>query len=403
MAASNTTSVAFIFKKKYSDRQVGEAASRDHTLLDMIRKEDGFDGDPTFNYPIRKSNPQGISGLFADAQNDASSSKGKQFAAASYYKYGVITLDGIAMAKARKKGDGAFYDLVTLETDGIVEEMGDRQGFELYRDGTGVRGIRSSESTDITTLTVADDARNFKEGMIVTAADASDGGTPRTGSTDIVSVDEDAGTIGLDTSDITGYVDGDYLFANGDDQTSANGCMEGLAALFPLTAPAVSESFRGVDRSSDPRRYAGIRVDNTANTIEENIGLVGVKIGQTGKRANVSTLNPINFWQVARRLNAKVEYQAGGGTADYGFQYIMVHTPAGVIKVYSDPDCPTTRGYVLNLETLYIKHLEAFIHVIRDDGKPSMRQVSADGLELRIRTIRNLISDMPAANGVFSI
>ena len=139
MAASDLTTVAYIYKRDYTDRKTGDLAQRNHPLFKMISKEGGFDGSG-FYYPIRSGNPQGVSGTFADAQTAASESKGKQPTAARKAKYGVITLNGEAMAAATSKG--AFMSLVNQETDGILEEMGDSFAFDLYRVGDGVRGRR---------------------------------------------------------------------------------------------------------------------------------------------------------------------------------------------------------------------------------------------------------------------
>lgn len=398
MAASDLTSVAYIYKRKYTDRATGDLAMRDHPLYKMVSKEAGFTGSAFF-YPIRYGNPQGISGTFSSAQSGAASSKGVQLQASRKTKYGVITLNGEAMAACGDKG--AFLDLVTQETDGVLEEMGDALAFDLYRDGSGQRGRRASLNSNTVTLSVADDARNFKVGMTVIADDTAAGTSPRVGSTTVTAVDEDAGTVTLaSAAAITGFVDNDYLFRLGDPST----CVEGLASHFPLTAPALgSDSFRGIDRGADPRRLAGVRVDDTATSIEENIGLVGVKIAQVGKKADVAFVNPIKFWEVVRRLNAKVEYQDGGGQADYGFEHVKIHSPAGTIKMYSDPDCPTNRGYVGKLSALYIKHLRGLPHIVSDDGRPSLRSSSADDIEARARCWSNLVCTEPGTWGVFSI
>jgi hypothetical protein len=399
MAASDLTSVAFIYKRKYTDKATGDLAMRDHPLYSMVSKEDGFTGSAFF-YPIRYGNPQGVSAAFSSAQSGASSSKGLQLQASRKAKYGVITLNGEAMAACSDKG--AFLDLVTQETDGVLAEVGDSLAFDLYRDGNGNRGRRSSASTNVITLTTADDARNFKVGMTVVASSGATGASLRTGSTTVAAVDEDAGTVTLTSAaGITSFADNDYLFRIGD----PNGvCMEGLAALFPLTAPVLSsDSFRGIDRGVDPRRLAGVRIDDTATSIEENIGLVAVKIAQVGKKADVCFLNPIKFWEVARRLNAKVEYDGAGGSADFGFEFLKVHSPAGAVKIYSDPDCPTNRGYVGKLSTLYIKHLRGLPHIVSDDGNPSLRSTSADDIEARVRCWSNLVCTEPGCWGVFSI
>lgn len=394
--ASTLATVAFIYKKLYSKDAPGDLSTRDHVLLSKLAKRSGFGGS-SYDYSIRHANPNGVSADFTTAQANVQTSKGLQLSASRVKKYGIVQIDGEALAAST--GEGAMLDLVSQETTGVLEEVGDHLAFEAYRDGNAARGIRSSESTDVTTLTIADDARNFKVGMTVVASPNADGSSPRTGTTLITSVDEDAGTIGLDTSDITSYADSDYLFASGDQAAGA----DGLAALFPLTAPTSGDSFRGVDRSVDPRRQAGVRVDDTGTTVEENAGLVAVKIAQVGKKADSVFVNPVEFWNVARRLNAKVQY-TGGGKAKVAFEYIEIHTPAGSLRMYSDADCPTNRGYVLNLKSLYIKHLLGFPHFIQDDkGKVSLRMTAADSIEARVRAMWNIICTTPGANGVFSI
>jgi hypothetical protein len=399
MAASDLTSVAFITKRVYSDKRQGDLAMRDHPFMRMINKEGGFNGVAHF-YTVKYGNPAAIGGTFGTAQSAAASSKGVQFQVSRKVKYGFITLNGEAIA-ATEGNQGAFYDLVTLETDGVLEEMGDRLAFDLYRDGTGLRGRRASASTNVITLTNQDDARNFKVGMTVIAATAASGTSGvRTGNTTVAGVDEDTGTVTLTSAaGITSFADNDYLFAIGDPGT----CMEGLEVCNPLTAPTGGDSFRGVDRSVDTRRLAGVRLDNTASSIEENAGLVAVRIAQVGKKADQVFLNPIRFWEVARRMGAKVEYDGGGGNADYGFESISIHSPAGTLKAYSDPDCPINRGRVVASKAHYVKHLKGFPHIIMDDGNKSLRATSADDIEMRIRAFSNYIQIDPGAFGVFSI
>lgn len=401
MAGSDIDKVNFIYKRRYSDEQIGEQTKRDHLLSEMTKMRSGVGGDD-FRYVVRTGNPAGVAGSFSVAQANASGSSGVQFAAEPALKYGVITLDGPSMARARGKED-SFYDLVTMETDGILEEVGDSLAFDAYRNATGLRGrIATAGITgNVIELEDHDDARNFKEKMNIVADDAATGLTPRAGSAEVVAVDVDAGTVEVDNvANITGLAAADYLFREGDPGT----CSDGLALIIPLTAPVYgSDSFRGVDRGRNARKLAGCRLDDTASSIERNMGLVAVKIRQEGKRANCGFLNPINFHDVTERQNAKVEFQSGGGTADYGFEFFNIHTSAGRLKVYSDPDCPLDRGYVGNLDSLQVRHIDAYPHVIRDDGRPNLRQTSSDGLEARVRAMHNWFILVPGQWGVFSI
>jgi hypothetical protein len=237
--------------------------------------------------------------------------------------------------------------------------------------------------------------------MFVIGDDNADGLSPGGTATFVTAVDEDAGTITLNNAAaITGFASGWYLFRAGDPGT----CMEGLARCTPLIAPVLgSDSFRGKDRGVDPARLAGSRLDDTATNIEENAGRVAVKISTRGKKATSYYCSPDNFWTIARRLNSKVEYQNGGGTADYGFEYILIHTPAGSMKCFADADCPSNRAYLINSGDHYIRHLKELPHIVTDDGKPSLRQTSDDGIEVRVRSWCNYIQAVPASFGVHSI
>lgn len=401
MAASTLSTAAFIYKRLYSDSQISDITLRDHVWYAKVHKEGGFIGD-SFVYPIRYGNPQGVSGTFVDARTGVKASKGVQPRAFRTPKYGVITIDNEAL-QATKGNKGAFMDLVTMETDRILEEVGDSYAFDFYRDTSGNRGRRSAAATNVITLTEVDDARNFKEGMTVIASPNADGSTPRAGSTTVDSVDEDAGTVTLvSAAAITAFANNDYLFRKGDPGT----CMEGLAVCTPLVAPVRnSDSWRGIDRGVNPNRLAGSRLDDTSLNAEVALGRLAVKISKIGRTHNVDEafVNPTHFFNMAQRMNAKVEYDDGGGTANYGFQHLMLHTAAGTMKVYADPDCPMPRGRVSRNGSMYIKHLGGLPHIVDADGNMTLRMSDENSLETRVEGFCNLIQDDPSAQGVCSL
>lgn len=396
-AGSNQDSVGFIYKRKYDNQTVADMSMREHPLYSRIRKIGGFTGDSGGKaYVIKTGNPQGVSNTFSSAQAAASGSKGKQPRATRSTKYGIITLDGEAMAAC--EDDGAFWDLVTNETDGIIEELGDSMAFDLYRDGTGARGRISSINGQVLTLTVADDVRNFKEDMTIVGDNNSSGASPNAGSAVVESIDEDSGTITLEAGGVAAanLVNNDYLFRLGDGGT----CVEGLALCTPLTAPTAGDSFRGIDRSSNVRRLAGIRINDTGNPIEYNLGLAAVNVKRIAQSQDEVYLNPINFFQISQRANAKVVYE-GGGDATIGFQTIQLATAAGMLKLVSDPDCPVNRAYGVRMSEHYLWHLKEFPHVIKDgDGKTAMKSVDEDSIEIRIRAWWNYVQRRP---GCFSV
>lgn len=406
MSGSNQTTIAYIFKTTYAG-DLGDLARRRHTLLAKLTKTGGFTGS-SFKYPAKYANPGSISGKFANAQTNASGSKGVQFSAQRAVKYGDINLDGVSLAACDSKG--AFASMVTLETDGVITEMQNRLAFDLYRDGTGNRGQRASIVGNVVQLSDTTTARNFEVGMTVMASSAASGAAARTGTTTIDSVSLSDGQIILtNAASIAGFADNDYLFADGDPPTTVGaegaGCMEGLEVLTPLVKPVRGvDSFRGVDRGVYPERLAGSRIDNTSNTIEQNAGLLAINIDANGGMVNSEVLNPVNFYNVATRLNAKVEYESAGGDATWGFETIKIATAAGVVKFYSDPDCPINRGRQFEDGSMYIRTLYDFVHTITDDNNgPSMRVYNADQIEIRIRSIHNLIQSDTRNHGVHSI
>lgn len=409
--ASSVAQTAYIFKIYYAG-QVGDVAMRSHPTLDRMPKNSKAPGHAgsfkgtTFNYSIKYGNSQGVSGTFSNAQNQASTTKGVQFAASRFVKYGDIVIDGVSLLASAD--DGAFLDLVTLETDGVINEHIDREAFDLFRTTIGIRGKRASVSGNIVTLTVADDARNFKIGMTVGASPNADGSSPRTGTTTVAGVSLGDGKVTLTSAAaILVFSDNDFLYNAGDVGT----CMEGMEVCTPLTAPSASENFRGNDRSVFDVLLAGSRLTSAVSlnqTIEENFGQLGVFIGTTGGKANEGVLNPINFWQVVRRGNARVEFTSAGGNMTYGFETATISTPAGTIKLYSDPDCPIDRGRLWNMDSHYLRCLGPggntdFVHIINDDGNYNLRSTTADQVETRTRSIKNYIQNSTRDHGVFQI
>jgi hypothetical protein len=409
--ASSLTATAYIFRIYYAG-QIGDVAMRSHPTLDGMPKSSKASGHTgsfkglTFNYSIKFGNSQGVGGTLVAAQAAAGPTKGKQFAATRFVKYGDIIIDGVSLLASLD--DGAFMDLVTLETDGVTTEHIDREAFDLFRLTSGIRGQRASASTNVITMVVPDDARNFKIDMVVGASPNADGSSPRTGTTTVAAVSLSAGTVTLTSAAaITSFADNDFLFNFSDVGT----CMEGMEASTPLTAPVGGDSFRGVDRSTYVELLAGSRLTSAISlnqTIEENFGQLGIAINAAGGKATDGILNPINFWAVVRRGNAKVEYSQAGGEMTYGFERAIISTPAGPIRLHSDPDCPTNRGRLYNPASHYLRCLgpggnSDFVHIINDDGNYNLRSTTADSVETRTRSIKNYIQNNTRDHGVFQI
>lgn len=402
MANTTLSSVAYLFKTVF-DTGLADESLRLHPTLDMIPKEGGFGGD-SIVYAVKVGNAQNIASTasgssgIAAAQAVGSNSKGYKFTMTRVRKTGTISLD-IEALKAAMETDGAFERLVVEEVDGFVNEFTDRLGFDLFRDGYGARGIRSSINSNTITLTVPDDARNFKIGMLLGASPNADGSTPRSGSSAITAVDHDGGTITVTSAAaITSFANSDYLFAS----PEIGNNLQGFDLCTPLVTPT-STLFRGVDRTAAPALLAGSRIDDTGSLPEENAGKVAVKIRNHGGMADTLVLNPQRYWEMCRRIGAKVMYQAGGGNAAYGFEGVTITSPAGILRVISDPDCQVSRGRLFNNASHKIRTLGEFVHIGNEDGNYELRLATDDALESRVRSLSNYQQTKPRDHGVFSI
>lgn len=397
---TDITDAAFVTKTYYSEKNVGDITRRDHPGYSMLMFDDVFVG-ATMNYMVRSGGPQGISATLARAKANSSSSKGLQFAATRAQRHGIINVDYQSML-ATRNNKGAFISLIEMESDAVFYELGSDLAFGYYRNTTGVRGQRKSISTNTILLIDPKTAPYFREGMVLTASPNADGSSPRTGTAKVTAVDEDGGKITVDNaSNISSFADNDYLGRDGDFGLG----MEGRDVCTPLTAPVLgSDSFRGKDRGAYPRRYAGSRVNDSNTSIEENLGICATYMASVGKihMPSRAFVHPLNFWKIARRQNAKVQYDNGGGEAIYGFEFVSVSTAAGTFKVYSDPDVPFTEGHLTKEGTERLATLGGFPHLFKPDGLEWLRDGNG-GIQQEWASFGNLIQDDPAAQGIIAI
>jgi hypothetical protein len=402
MASSSISNVSFIVKQLYADKGPENLVTRKRTLLSKLRKRGGFTGSQ-LNVPVKYGNPQGVSGTFATAKANAGQTSGIAWVVTRKKSYGFATIDAESM-EATGDNKGAFMELVESEIDGTLDEVGRRHSLAVYGDGSGAIGRCANNPADTNgtiTLSVAADAKNFAKGQKLVASDTKTGGSLRDSgaAVTVTAVSRGASTSTVTFSGtITGLTTNDYLYNEGSYDTE----IIGLEKHLPLAAADVG-SLYSVDRSVDVERLGGQRLDQSSYPIEENFLELGAMIHEAGGSPDFAVLNPANFSKVVRSTMSKTE-QEPGGTGDVGFQYITLHLPSGPCKLYSDPDCPANRGYLLQMDSWVLRYLgKGFPHIVTDDGQDRIRQTDADGIEVRIRSWANLYCTAPAWNGVLSV
>ncbi len=420
MSASVTT-IAALIKRVYPGTTPQNLAEREHAFFSMVKKSDDLVGSAiyvptTYGLAAAAGSPD-----LSNMLDNTSSSKSVQWAVTRKVKYGAITITAEALYATRNDA-GAFVRARKNEVDSLLMHMGQKIAHGLYRNSGGALGRISSigngdGTDDKITLTNADDAINFYEGQAIVGSDADGSGSSdalRDSGDKIYvrKVDLDAGTVyfsatlggaaGDVNTAITGLTTNDYLFPYMSDTTFGQHNFNGLDGWLPLSAPG-STSFNGVDRSVDTVRLGGHRYDNSTGRIDTNIQTLASRMARTGTSAKLSCfMSHSKFSNFIQLLGSKVEYSQHG-TAEVGFRGVKVHSAAGEITVYPDSDCPSNRGYILDMSTWTLHTMRGAPHLVDDDGNTMLRQAAADGVELRARVWADLVCTAPGRNGVFSM
>lgn len=316
---------------------------------------------------------------------------------------------------------GAFVNARKFEVDGLLKQLGNSMAHALYRDGTGSVAKGDSLWTitgNVITASQRADTKFLGIGMqldfssVVSGAPGALRALAATYRVVITAVDEDAGTVtcatdsnGAGVSNIstyyTGLTNADFVHPVGDFAGSVGQKITGLASWIPLTAPTATP-FWGLNRTVHPTRLSGNRLNDATASAEDSIMALAEVMHERGANPDIALMSPRQFTKASKRLNAKVEYDGGGGTASYGFSNIKVATSAGTVSIYADPDCPEDRGYLLSKDTWVIRHL-GLPEIVSTDGLSALRRQGLDEIEIRARYYAQLVCKAPGENGVFAV
>jgi hypothetical protein len=396
------TKYAPALKQYYSNTRVENMVYRDHPFMAMLAKDENFYGK-NLPLPIIIGTPQRRSASFAVAKANTSSSTLRDFLLTRKKDYSLASIDN-ETAEASENDKGAFLKALTVETDGAFQAASISMASSLFRDGSGTIGQIAAGGISGATITLADpeEVVNFEVGMsVVFAAAKSTGALRDSGAAlNVIAVDRDLGVLTFDAniSTITGVVAGDYLFAEGD----RNAKLSGLEAWLPTVSPTSGDNFFGVDRSIDPVRLAGVRIDASAMPIEEAFIKGGARVNREGGNPDIAVCSYSKWEQLSKALGAKVQYNVtqAYGRADIAFQGIAIKTNKGVMNVVADPFCPEDKSYLLTSKSWKLYSLKKAIRILDLDGNKMLRETNADAVELRVGGYAQLGCNAPGHNGV---
>lgn len=368
------TTFAAALKQHYTNERVENMVYKDNPFLAMVAKYEDFGGE-NLKLPIKYGIPQGRSATFADAQANKTNTQLKAFLLTRVSDYSLASIANETI-EASKGNANAFMESATLEIDGAIESATRSLAIALYGDGSGQIGVVGSLATttasnDTVTLATVDDITNFEVGMQLNFGTA-------TANKEISTINRDTGVILLNAA--SGATTTEAIFVDGD----KDGKVSGLSAWLPSSAPASTDSFFGVNRSSDATRLGGIRFDGSSLPIEEALIGGASRVAREGGKPDVCFMNYSNFADLEKALGSKVSYVDVKASPEIGFRGILIHGPRGPIKIIPDQNCPKDVAFMLQMDVWKLYSLGKAPKILDSDGLKFLRDSAADSVEVRV-------------------
>ena len=368
------TTFAAALKQHYTNDRIENMVYKDNPFLAMVSKYEDFGGE-NLKLPIKYGIPQGRSATFQDAQNNKTNTQLKAFLLTRVSDYSLASIQNETI-EASKGNANAFMEAATVEIDGAIESATRSLAIALYGDGSGQIGVVGSLATttasnDTVTLATIDDITNFEVGMQLNFGTA-------TTNKEIDTINRDTGVILLKAA--SGATATEAIFVDGDKDAKVSG----LGAWLPSSAPASTDSFFGVNRSSDATRLGGIRFDGSSLPLEEALIGAASRVAREGGKPDVCFMNYSNFADLEKALGSKVSYVDVKASPEIGFRGILIHGPRGPIKVIPDQNCPKNVAFMLQMDVWKLYSLGKAPKILDSDGLKFLRDSSADSVEVRV-------------------
>lgn len=372
--------------------------------------------------------PVGRSANFANAQSNQTAPGVNSFFVYRVSNYQLVTITN-ELLEATKDNAGAFVDEAKLNMDTGFRSISNDLALDLFGNGSGARGsfglAAGSISTGVITLDQSATVVNFEVGMTLVSYSVS--GNTATQSTGaalgyVIAVDRSNGLVtvsataggsaGTPTNWSTSFpylaVQGDVNFASGGLAIGSGLAQKiaGLQSWLPMTAPSSSDSFWGVNRSTDVTRLSGVRFNGSNESIEEALIDGAALVAREGGQPDMCFMNFASYAALEKSLGAKVQYvDVKHDEADIAFAGIRIHAPYGPITVVPDRNCPAQTAYLLQMDTWKLRSLGKAPHILTYglEGLEGLRVGNADALEIRIGYYANLICNAPGWNCVIQL
>jgi len=407
----DVASGAAILKTYYTNEQrLNWLIFKNFPALALVKKNQEMKGS-IYPVPVLYATSQGASSSFANAQTNQTPAASVVYQMTRKSDYSLFSVTNEAYL-ASEGSAAAFVSLLTTAADGGLRTATMRLSSHMFRSGTGSIGqiATGGITAGVITLTNIADLNQFEVGQTLQANSTDGGATPRAALGFVIAVDRSpvGGTLTVSATaqggaagSPAGWAAADFLLVQGDN----NACVSGMDAWFPTTAPGTSDSFYGVNRSTDSR-LSGYRFNATSQSLEEGILEAAIRTGEQGAASSHCFMPFTSYAGLQKSLASRLFWEdiTSEEDASIGFRAIVIQDPVGKIYVLADRYMQASRAFLLDLETCRMGSIGRAPRVLEyADGLSTLRINNADALEGRCGMYGNFYSTAPIFNASIQI
>lgn len=339
-------------------------------LVDIFPKNTGHSGN-VYTFTVQYGLGGGISSKDYQAWDNVTNQPYAKFLVDTVDLYGATKIHTKELL-ATRNDEGAYIRLFEKKGKDLYTNFYEQISIDVLKKSSEARATVGSAAAGVVVLD-AGAARFFEIRQVIEYGPA---GAAPAGEARVIALDSVANTITLadvadDATEVTPTA-GDELYLVGDWQNSAvitagdSNKMLGLFDWIPKDSPVVGENFLGVDRSKDPVRLAGTRLDFSAGPLVgitspfEQVQKLATAMVLEGGLGDVLVCGP-RFHEALRLeldkqggIPASVGHQSSlkvsRGQATAHFSDVSIYTGAGMLTTFVEPRFPADCFMILNTE-----------------------------------------------------
>lgn len=358
-------------------------------FLSRVKKDTNFGGEGRYTI-VSIAPTTGGSADFQKALKNQGPTNQVRFFVEHKTEYQIFSVSGKAIAQ-NKKDKQKIVELWKHEFDRTGYAFGRSLASGVWGNGGGSLATTATTSGTSITLTQRTDARKFEVGMYLTFAPDDGTALSPAGEFDsgkslqVTSVNGGTGVIGLsaDISTVSGVTGTFYVFREGDYANK----MTGIPGIIPAATISGSDSFRGVNRSTHRDRLAGVYLDSSLAGGTKSETLINAIAEGEIRGATVGSscyVNSLDFSDIVKEKVATMWVDSQTTNPNISVKGLVLPTQNGEVSLYSEPDCPRGKYWILNDEDWVLRSAGECPHVLDEDNLMKLRAENADAYQGRL-------------------